>query len=232
MTIALRAEVEPARWPADGLTDVAIRLVLGNQGDHEAAIFPKAAVLAERGGYGFVWRLQFHGAGGPVHQQELRRWHGPPGIPPSAASVKEHAQLFLAPGDSHESIIPACWIPSARLSPEHLDPLTLDPTGMDNIADHEVRRQWPESMRAAPPLSQRIPLGQASVLVYGQDAAHLEPMMASRPDFLRAEFATVVAFFLSAGEHRLEAAYVQTPWMNDLGDQLWAAAPPVTIRIG
>jgi hypothetical protein len=212
-SIALRAHVEPAVWPADALTDVSFLLVLSNQGRAKTAVYPGAAKLsdvASMAGVGIAWQLHFRGAGGPVPQQELRQWHGPPGNPPSPTAVMQSTELVLAPSASHEVVFGACWIPNARLTPAHLDPIALDPTGMDNVRS--------------------VPLGGASLLVFGQTRAHLEPLMAARPDFLRATFSTVVAFFPSPGEYQLEAAYLQQSWM-DIGDKLTAVAPRASVRV-
>lgn len=231
--IALRAQVEPAVWPAGALTDVRFRLVLINEGERKAAIYPGAARLSDVSsvaGAGISWQLRFRGAGGPVHQQEMRSWYGPPGEPPSASAVKKQTEVRLRPSGAHETELFACWIPNALLSPRHLDPAALDPTGMDNIAEHEIQRQWPSHLQMVPPLARRIPLHQASLLVFRETAARLEPLMAARPDFLRASFSTVVAFFVSPGDHELEAAYLQHSWM-DIGEALTAEAPITSIRI-
>jgi hypothetical protein len=163
-------------------------------------------------GVGIAWQIHFVGPDGAVPQTELRQWHGPPGNPPSPGAVKESTEVVLAPGARHEAVFHACWIPNARLQPAHLEVATLDPAGMDGIA--RIAR-----------------LDQASVLVFGHSRAHLEPLMASRPDFLRAGFSNVVAFFGAAGEHRLEAAYLQQSWM-DIGEKLTAVADPVRFSIG
>ena len=210
--IALSASVEPAVWPAGELADVTVRLVLVNEGGKAAAVYPAAAKLADvasMAGVGIVWQLRFVGAGGPVPQTELRQWHGPPGNPPSPRGVKDSTELILKPSASTEVVLPACWIPNARLTPAQLDPATLDPAGMDGVA--------------------RLSVAGASALVFGQRRAQVEPMLA-RPDVLRAGFSNVVAFFPGPGEYRLDAAYLQQSWM-DLGEKLTAAAPAAPFRV-
>src|SRR5438067_228205 len=96
--IVLSAHAEPAAWPVDALCDVVFRLVLTNEGDREVAVYPLAARLSDMitsAGVGISWQLRFSGPNGPVPQQELRTYFGPPGNPPSPSAVKSSTEVRL-----------------------------------------------------------------------------------------------------------------------------------------
>ncbi len=228
--LSLRASIVPDRLPIDRICDVDLQLALCNEGKETIEIYPNAAKLAaiaSFAGIGISWSLVLtpeHGEP-PLPLLELRRWYGPPGNPPSPASAKQHA-VSLGPGAQHVERQLACWIPNARLAPEHLRPEVLDPDGMDNIA----ARSWtpPPGYDAPPPLHERFPLARASVLVLGANAASIGAAMREQTDFLRGH---VVAFVPAAGTYELRVGYVQNSWMG-LGKTFQVLAAPVRLDVG
>ena len=223
MTLSLHATIDPSAWPADAACEVAIRLALRNDGKKKLAVSPtvaKLAAISSFAGMGITWSIGFVIDGDAVPMQELRSWYGPPGNPPSPAWAKQQA-VELAPGAEHVTQMIGSWIPNARLEPRHLVPATLDPEGMDNVAAPSRHEGQP------PPLAQRIPLAQASVLVFGAPWSALEKTM-TKDDFLRGK---VVAFFTKPGAYQLRAQYAQMSWL-DVGEKLRVEAAPVALRVG
>ena len=228
--LLLRASTFPDRLPLDRTCDVDLQFTLCNQGRKAIEIYPKAAklaALASFAGVGISWSLALipENSDVPLPLLELRRWYGPPGNPPSPAYAKQLG-VSLGPGAQHVERQLACWIPNARLAPEHLAPAVLDPQGMDNIA----ARSWtpPPGHPVPPPLQDHFPLAQASVLVLGSNAASVEAAMRQQTDFLRGH---VVAFIPAAGAYDLHVGYAQNSWMG-LGKTFQVRASPVRLRVG
>lgn len=228
--VSLRVSAAPDRLPLDRICDIDLQLTLCNEGTEKVEIYPKAAKLdavASSAGIGISWTLALipQTSNDPVPLLELRHWYGPPGNPPAPSYAKSLATT-LAPGEQHVHRQLACWIPNARLAPEHLSPAVLDPQGMDNIAT----RSWtpPAGYKLPPPLQDHFPLAQASVLVLGANAAALESAMREEADFLRGH---VVAFVPAAGTYHLHVGYAQSSWMG-LGKTFQVRAAPVRLDIG
>jgi hypothetical protein len=223
MTISLHARITPDELPADTAVDVVIQLALRNDGTRPASASPslaKLSAIASYAGIGIVWSIGFIGDdASQVPLQELRTWYGPPGNPPAPGLAVKQA-VTLAPGAEHVTALGAAWIPNALLEPRHLDAATLDPQGMDGIAGPARFEGQP------PPLSERVPLARASVLVFGMTSAQLATAK-PKADFLRGH---VVAFFTRAGAYQLSVGYLQTSWM-DIGEQFAAQAAPVPVRV-
>jgi hypothetical protein len=213
MAISLHATIAPDRLPATSMVDARIRLVLRNDGAAPAQVSPgiaKLAAVASYAGIGITWNLGFaDDAEVAPPMRELRRYHGPPGNPPSPAWAQQQA-IALAPGAEHATELIACWIPNAQLEPRHLTREALDPAGMDGIAE----------------LAAQLPLARASVLAFGTTSARLAAARAG-DDFLRGH---VVALFTRPGTYRFHAHYVQHSWMG-VGERLTASAPPVALQI-
>jgi hypothetical protein len=228
--VSLRARVVPDRLPLDAICDVALRLVLRNEGSKTIEIYPQAAKLdaiSTFAGIGMSWGIALLPENGtePLPLQELRRYYGPPGNPPSPAHAKTLG-VSLAQGEEHVVDQFACWIPNARLLPEHLSPAVLDPEGMEGIGP----RSWTPSPgdKVPPPLRDSFPLAKASVLVFGAPAAAMEAAMREQHDFLRGR---VVAFVPAAGTYELHVGYSQSSWMG-LGETFNVKAAPVRLRVG
>ncbi len=221
MPVSLAVEPAPAVLPADAPCDLALRLVVRNDGTAPVEIYPEVAKLSAISSYagaGITWHVELADAGGAVPIQELRRWYGPPGNPPGPGIPKQYV-VTLAPGAEHVAHLAACWIPNAILEPRHLDVRALDPEGMDNIAG-------PSRIAGHPALAERIAVAGASVLVLQATWSALDAARA-KDDFLRGH---VVAFVSRPGVYELRIGYSQHSWMG-LGAQL-AAHGAANLRIG
>ncbi len=209
-TLSLHATLTPDVWPGDAACDVVVRLVLRNEGGTRAAASPalaKLGAIASYAGIGITWNIGFVSDAAQVPLQELRRWHGPPGNPPSPEWARQQS-VEIEPGAEHVTELMACWIPNRVLEPRHLSTAALDPEGMDQVDA----------------LASRIPLATASVLVFGMRSAELAT---TADDVLRGH---VVAFFTQPGTYEVHAQYAQMSWMG-VGDKFQISAAPVSIHV-
>jgi hypothetical protein len=176
----------PGRWPVDEACDVRLLVTFENAGAEAVVLYPGAARWSAEAGWDSpAWALVAEGSP-PRSLIQLRTYHGPPGMPPTADYLTPHRQK-LAPGRRHEVVLGGCWLPAACLSTDSLSRTSLDPEGMDGYT---------------PP-----PAG-TGVLALGTNRAALEAERAQRPDFLRPG----LLLFVPPGPLRLRLRYQQRPW--------------------
>jgi hypothetical protein len=188
--LVMALALQPVTLGRQGWQDLALELRFTQQAQAAVTIYPDAAQLAQRSGWGgptFEVRLVPEAGGPAVPLVELRTWYGPPGQPPTAAYFAPHRRK-VKPGRTEQHVLRACWLPGGTLLPGQLEARVLDPQGMDGL-----EASW---------------LGGASVLVLGRRCAELEPRRRA-PDLLRGH---VIALVPTGGRYGVSVVYAQQQW--------------------
>ncbi len=163
----LELTLTPASLPKDALAEVTLALTFRHGGLLSKSLYVDQAQLAPASGWAGPWwdvLLLQDGVERPERLREVRTWYGPPGMLPTDEAFKP---VKLERGKPLRRELRACWVPAARLAPEHVSVETLDPEGMDGFS------------------SLGFELRGAGVLALGRTRADVEQAMRARKDFLR-----------------------------------------------